>query len=86
MWICNIFQVFISSTISTQQCTEFACRPLTPEEVDITHYIGLFVCSKLKQRNSDIKYNELLCAVISSAEPEEKKHYWRPNPVVDYQI
>ena len=73
MWICNnIFQVFISSTSSTQQCTEPACRPLTPEEADITHYIGGFVCSKLKQRNSDSKYNELLSAVISSAEPEQE--------------
>ena len=74
MWICNnIFEAFLSrsASIPTTSCDLSSTRPLSPEEADIAHYIGGFVCAKLKQRINNIECRQILETFISSAEPAQ---------------
>ena len=45
---------------------------ITQEEADVAHYIGGFVCCKLKQRNKLYEYKEVLSALESAEEPKPK--------------
>lgn len=72
MWVCNnVFEAFISrsASISSPSCDLSSARPLSPAEADITHYIGGFVCSKLKHRIKNLECKQILETLISSAAP-----------------
>ena len=69
MWLCtNALQAFLDSSIECTLPPVEATSVMPPEEVDIAHYIGGFVCCKLKQRNDE--YSGVINALVSSLEPE----------------
>ena len=69
MWLCaNMSGEFWTSPsrIETQSIA------MTQEESDVAHYIGGFVCCKLKQRNKLSECKEVLSALESAEEPKPK--------------
>ena len=69
MWLCvNAVELLARSGPTYSAAT--ATPPPTDEELDIVHYIGGFVVSKLKKRSRVSEYREVIETMISSSEPE----------------
>lgn len=74
MWLClHLFEDFVdfqqTSELTAASSTDSSKSGLSPAEEDIAHYIGGFVCCKLKQRSSDDSYKDVVRALVSSDEP-----------------
>lgn len=76
MWLCTkAMDLFsLSSVASTVSGASQAgdTDNVSPEEADVAHYIGGFVCCKLKQRNCTDDYVTVIEALVSSSEPSHQ--------------
>ncbi len=73
MWLCvNVFADMLETTaVPASSATSSTSPAMTPAEEDIAHYIGGFVCCKLRQRNSENLYRDLVNSLHNSEEPAE---------------
>lgn len=76
MWLCvSIFPAFLSpvaaGSSASSEPPETASK-LSEDEADIAHYVGGFVCCKLKQRLHEERQKHVIKTFISQEQPEPK--------------
>lgn len=74
MWLCiNVLAEFwTSSSPLIEPKSSATLDAITLEEVDVAHYIGGFVCCKLKQRSKVSEYRAVVRALESDDDPDLK--------------
>lgn len=72
MWLCtSLFPDFLRPPVPAPTSSAVPIS-VSEAEVDVAHYIGGFVCCKLKQRSKNDSYTDVIDDFVSSEEPSPK--------------
>lgn len=71
MWLSTeLFPIFFTQV--TPELEGNQASLMSDDEVDIAHYIGGFVCCKIRQRGKTEGYKEVVSSLVSSSDPDPK--------------